>query len=81
MFCLVRRRARHMVQSPKHSGVACMHTTDTAACGAVNCPVDCIMNAWAGWGGTTGWHKCGHATRARTVRTYVRTAVLRAAPH
>jgi hypothetical protein len=61
-----RTRTRSIAQ-PRHGGVSCGNSFETAECNAFACPIDCAFGEWGDWQACTLSCGAGSQTRTRTV--------------
>jgi hypothetical protein len=55
---------REIVAQNNTFGATCPPLALTRACGKVECPIDCVLDVWAGWSGCT--KDCGGGSKSRT---------------
>eukprot|EP00811_Abedinium_folium_P011488 NODE_20637_length_789_cov_2.726586.p1 GENE.NODE_20637_length_789_cov_2.726586~~NODE_20637_length_789_cov_2.726586.p1 ORF type:complete len:242 (+),score=39.67 NODE_20637_length_789_cov_2.726586:60-785(+) len=61
-------REREVV-TPREGGAACPPLKEEVLCNVNPCPVDCIMNDWAGWSSCSAECDGGVQERMRTIQT------------
>jgi hypothetical protein len=57
-------RTRSVITQPKNGGRACPELKETQACNTNDCPVDCKVDEWSGWGACSA--PCGGGAQERT---------------
>jgi hypothetical protein len=60
---------RSVIVTSAHGGLACPLLNETVECNTHNCPTDCVVGDWFGWGNCTVECDSGEQARVRSVES------------